>query len=212
MDRENKVLQGYRCWTRSAIEFSECPKKGASALPGDQDMKIAKTQKALSNKGFMNSTLRNKSAFVRQTILNTSSRGNKGMGESASVWFLEEMTIIPPLAEGWWKNRDQDENWKWITGQLGELSPNPINRKELNPQTLFITQEKGRDSQRRYCSPSSTRLPRNNGAVVLTHPGGRVLAWHILSNPQQYPMFWSSLSLIKHHPLGFLFPQESVLC
>ena len=82
------------------------------------------------------------------------------MGESASVWFLEEMTIILPLAEGWWRKRDQDENWKWITGQLGKLSPNTINRKELNPQTLFITQEKGRDSQRRDRSPSSTRLPR----------------------------------------------------
>ena len=40
--------------------------------------------------------MRNKSAFVRQTILNTSSRGSKGMGESTSVWFLEEITIILP--------------------------------------------------------------------------------------------------------------------
>ena len=69
---------------------------GASALPGDQDMKIAKTQKVSSNKGFLNWTLRNKSAFIRQTILNTSSRGSKGLGESTSVWFLEEITIIPP--------------------------------------------------------------------------------------------------------------------
>lgn len=96
MDRENKVLQSYRCQARSATEFNECPKMGASALPGDQDMKIAKTQKVSSNKGFLNWTLRNKSAFIRQTILNTSSRGSKGLGESTSVWFLEEIIIIPP--------------------------------------------------------------------------------------------------------------------
>lgn len=45
-------------------------------------------------------------------------------------------------------------------------------------------------------------VSRDDGAVVLTHLGCRALAWCILSNPQQYPTFCSTPSLVTHHPLG----------
>ena len=46
------MLQSYRCQARSAIEFNECPEMGASALPGDQDVKIAKTQRFQATRDF----------------------------------------------------------------------------------------------------------------------------------------------------------------
>lgn len=116
MDRENKVLQGYRCRARIAIEFSECPKKGASALPGDQDMKIAKTRKVSSNKGFLNWTLRNVSICQADHPQHKQQREQRHGGKCISLVFGGNNNNSP-LAEGWWRNRDQDENWKWSTGQ-----------------------------------------------------------------------------------------------